>query len=235
MNRKTKRLLLTLGALFLLLALVCGVYAGSYYPAGTAAAQALAGTEAVTVRPIQGGLLFDGPGTQKALIFYPGAKVEYTAYAPLMLALAQGGLDVFLVKMPGNLAILKVNAARSLMDTYAYESWYLGGHSMGGAMAALYAAREEGLAGLVLLAAYATKPLALPVLEIHGSEDGVLNRQKLMEGEQYLPDGALSLELPGGNHAQFGDYGPQKGDGLAAILPEEQWDLTARAILDFAL
>ena len=105
----------------------------------------------------------------------------------------------------------------------------------GGAMAALYAAREEGLAGLVLLAAYATKPLALPVLEIHGSEDGVLNRQKLMEGEQYLPDGALSLELPGGNHAQFGDYGPQKGDGLAAILPEEQWDLTARAILDFAL
>lgn len=86
--------------------------------------------------------------------------------------------------------------------------------------AAIHAAKDpEGLTGLILLAAYATKPLSedLAVLELHGSEDRVLNRSALEKGRAYLPAASLSEELPGGNHAQFGDYGPQKGDGVPTV------------------
>ena len=140
-------------------------------------------------------------------------------------ALAEDGVDCFLVKMPLNMAFMDLNAAAAVQADYAYDRWYIGGHSLGGAMAAVYAAEHgEELSGLILLAAYATKPLDqhLAVLELHGSEDGVLNRDKLEQGRQYLPSSALAEELPGGNHAQFGDYGPQKGDGAATVSREEQ-------------
>ena len=61
-------------------------------------------------------------------------------------------------------------------------------------------------------------------------EDGVLDRQKLDAGIQYLPAGAVIQVIPGGNHAQFGSYGPQKGDGTALISPAEQWAETAALI-----
>ena len=139
--------------------------------------------------------------------------------------LARDGVDCFLVRMPLNLAFFKMNAAGAIRAAYAYDRWYLGGHSLGGAMAAVYAAGHgDDLDGLVLLAAYATKPLPehLAVLELHGSADGVLNREKLAAGRQYLPASAACEELPGGNHAQFGAYGPQKGDGAAAVTGAEQ-------------
>ena len=134
-------------------------------------------------------------------------------------------MDCFLVRMPLNMAFMDLNAAAAVQADYAYDRWSLGGPSLGGAMAAVYAAEHgDGLSGLILLAAYATKPLDqhLAVLELHGSEDGVLNRDKLEQGRQYLPSSALAEELPGGNHAQFGDYGPQKGDGAATVSREEQ-------------
>ena len=85
-------------------------------------------------------VFLDGSGTNHALIFYPGAKVEYTAYVPLFYELAAQGLDCFVVKMPGNMAILGMNKAEDIMAEYDYESWYLSGHSLGGAMAANFAA-----------------------------------------------------------------------------------------------
>ena len=174
---------------------------------------------------IDGGWLLDGPGVRDALVFYPGGNVEPTAYLPLLMALAEDGVDCFLVKMPLDLAVFRMEAAAPIQDAYDSDRWYIGGHSLGGAGAAIYAARHpDRLSGLVLLAAYATKPLdeGLSVLELHGSEDGVLNRKKLEEGRQYLPASAISEELPGGNPAQFGAYGPQKGDGVATVSREQQ-------------
>ena len=233
MKRRTKRVLLILGLALAALGLVCGVYFGTYSRATPQAAALLQGSDAVQVKAVDKGWLLDGPGTRDALIFYPGGKVEATAYLPLLTTLAADGLDCFLVKMPLDLAVFRTEAAAPIQKAYAYDRWYIGGHSLGGACAALYAARHpDRLSGLVLLAAYATKPLdeGLSVLELHGSEDGVLNRKKLEEGRKYLPASARSEELPGGNHAQFGAYGPQKGDGAAAVSREQQTAWTAERI-----
>ena len=232
MNRKQKRIV-SIGLILLLAGTALIIYFGAYYHASPDAVALLQGSETVMVTATDSGWLLDGPGTADALVFYPGGKVEPTAYLPLLMALAEDGVDCFLVKMPLNMAFLNMNAAEDIRTAYAYEHWYIGGHSLGGAIAAVYAAEHgDGLDGLILLAAYATKPLddRLAVLELHGSEDGVLNRKKLKAGEQYLPASAVTEELPGGNHAQFGDYGPQKGDGLATVSREGQTAWAAKRI-----
>ena len=225
MHTKRNRILLIVVLLVALLGLAGGVYFGTYSHASPAAAALLEGSETVKVKAVAQGWLLDGPGNRDALVFYPGGKVEPTAYLPLLTTLSEDGVDCFLVRMPLNMAFLNANAAEDIQKAFSYERWYLGGHSLGGAMAAVYAAKHpDGLSGLILLAAYATRPLddGLSVLELHGSEDRVLNRQKLDAGRQYLPASAVSEELPGGNHAQFGDYGPQRGDGEATVSREAQ-------------
>ena len=113
------------------------------------------------------------------------------------------------------------------MRQYDYENWYIGGHSLGGAMAASYAA-DHDLKGVILLAAYPTKNTDEPMLLIYGSEDGVVNVDRIAEAEKY---GTVENQMiEGGNHAGFGDYGNQKGDGTAAISAEEQQEITARMI-----
>ncbi len=232
MSQRTRRALLLLGLVLALLGVGCGAWFGTYYDASPEAAALLEGSDAVQITAMDGGWLLDGPGTRDAFVFYPGARVEPAAYLPLLTRLVEDGVDCFLVKMPLNMAFLKMNAVSDIQAAYAYERWYLGGHSLGGACAALYAAdRGDTLSGLILLAAYATKPLPkdMPVLVLYGSEDRVLNRSKLEQGNQYLPAAALSEELPGGNHAQFGDYGPQRGDGAPTLSRAEQLDwATAR-------
>lgn len=103
-------------------------------------------------------------------------------------------------------------------------------------MAASYASGHlESLDGLVLLGAYPTKNLksdSFSVLSIYGSEDGVLNMEKVEEGKIHMPVDYTEICIEGGNHAQFGNYGEQKGDHTAGIRREEQQKQTVDAILD---
>ena len=233
---KKKRWIVPLG-LILLLAVAFGVYVSSYYRADETALAALDSDEAVQVSRQDYGWFFDGPSADTALIFYPGAKVEETAYAPFLHALAAEGMDVMLVKMPFRLAVFGVDRADAILAACDYEHWYLGGHSLGGAMAAEYAARHgEALTGLVLCAAYPTAPLddTLVEIQLYGSEDGVLNFERLEQGRQYAPPEAFEIVLAGGNHAQFGSYGVQRGDGEAAISAREQQAQAVEAILRIA-
>lgn len=219
-------------------------YVNDYYRSDAGVQQYLKGNEQVAVKRIEEGLFLDGAGSERAVIFYPGAKVEYTAYVPLFFGLAEQGVDCFLVKMPCNLAILDQDAAEDIMDDYHYDHWYLSGHSLGGAMASTYLASElkkpdeayelAGVEGLILLAAYPTKSLSeydLQVLSVYGSEDGVLNRQKLEEGRSLMPANYTEISLEGGNHAWFGNYGEQEGDNPATISREEQQTQTVEAML----
>ena len=141
------------------------------------------------------GWLFDGPGTDAALIFYPGARVEETAYAPLLRRLAEKGTDVCLLRAPLHLAFFDMDRAESVRREYDYARCYVGGHSLGGACAAICASRHPGdFAGVVLLAAYPTKTLDgdMTELTLYGTEDGVLDRARLEEGRRYAPDTTAS-------------------------------------------
>lgn len=224
-----KRIAIAAGAVFFLL-LGFGIYLCTYYPA-VDVEEYLASTESVQVTEVSEGLLFDGSSEDTALIFYPGAKVDIKAYAPILYMLAENGVDCFVVDMPFHMAFLGSNRAEEIMEEYPeYDTWYLGGHSLGGAMAANFAAEHTGeLEGLFLLAAYPTKDLSesdLKAVTIYGSEDGVLNRKKLEEGQALLPEGSVQICIEGGNHAQFGSYGEQKKDGKAEISAKEQWEQT---------
>lgn len=214
-----------------LLGIIIIWYSSDSYPAGNEVAEYMSGTETTTVSQIDNGLFFDGPGHGAALVFYPGGKVDHTAYAPLMLEIAESGIDCFLCEMPYDLAVFRINAAYIVMKNYSYDKWYVGGHSLGGAMASSFAEGREDISGLVLLGAYPVSQPSCPAILIYGSNDGVVNRSKLEDGLAY--ENTTGVEIPGGNHAGFGCYGDQKGDNKAEITPEEQWNITAAAICDF--
>ena len=220
--------------LILVFAVACLWYINDYYKSDVIMQQYFQDDSIVEMEENDYGLYMDGPGDESALIFYPGAKVEYTAYVPLLWQLAEKGVDVFLIKMPCNLAFLGQNKAEDVMRKYEYEKWYLGGHSLGGAMAAFYAAKHpDDLDGMILLAAYSTKDLHeedFSVVSLYGSEDGVLNMDKIEESRAYMPTNYTEICIEGGNHAQFGNYGVQKGDGLASISRQEQQNQTVEAI-----
>ena len=214
------------------------IYVSDYYHADdiTIAAARLDGD--IDISKKNGALVFDPGNADTALIFYPGGKVEYTAYEPLMIKIAQKGILCILPKMPFNLAVFNINAA----DTYISEypeilHWYMGGHSLGGSMAASYASKNSGrLEGLILMASYSTADLSskgLRVMSIYGSKDGVMNRKSYESNKSKLPDDLVEVVLDGGNHAGFGCYGMQKGDGTADITSEQQQKATAQVISEF--
>ena len=106
-------------------------------------------------------------------------------------------------------------------------------------MAANFAAdyvedHTDGIRGLLLLAAYPTKDLStsdMSVVTVYGSEDGVLNMDKILAGRELMPQDYKEVCIEGGNHAQFGSYGTQKGDGTVAIPAEEQWARTVEVFV----
>ena len=182
------------------------------------------------------GIFFDGPGEDELLIYYPGASIDPSAYSSIMTLLAERGVDCIIIKMLANMAILGQNKADDVYTNYtSYKKFYLSGHSMGGAMIANYAAKTSNqIDGLFMMAAYPTENLTAveyPILFIYGSNDGVINRDKLATGLTLTPASAVNYEIPGGNHAYFGDYGEQNGDGTATISPITQQKITVREIL----
>ena len=235
MKKQTKIFVAILVTVIAALGIAMGIYANDYYRA-VDVDEYITSNDTVTVSQIDEGYFFDGPGEDKALIFYPGAKVEDTAYAPMMKSLAEQGVDCFLIKMPMKLAILGANKANNIRAKYKYDNYYLAGHSLGGAMAANYASEHlNDYSGLFLLAAYPTKDLTVanfPVVFIYGDNDKVLNREKLEVGFTLVPSDYKKVEIAGGNHAQFGAYGAQDGDDTATITPEEQWKITVDTILE---
>lgn len=217
-----------------LFAIVGACYLLPYSHADAEGRAALEGSETVHVSTTSKGYFFDGPGTETALVFYPGAKVDSVAYTPLMRRLAEGGDDCFLVKMPLHIAMFDGNAAADLMASYDYDRWILAGHSLGGSAAASFAASHAGeVDGLVLLASYPTKqlPEGLSLVSVYGTEDGVLDHDRYEKNRSLWPSDAREVVIEGGNHAQFGSYGAQRGDNPATISPEAQLEQTVAAIL----
>ena len=184
----------------------------------------------------EGMITYGNKKSKVGIVFYPGGKVEYTAYEPLMKSLADRGFFCVLMKMPYNLAVFGINAADGVQDFFPkVGKWYMMGHSLGGSMAGTYLADNyRDYEGLILLASYVTNDLThtdLDVISIYGSEDKVLNKDKYKKYKSNLPSSFEEMIIYGGNHAYFGVYGEQKGDGKATINNQQQISQTA-AIID---
>ena len=227
-----KRILVILGIVFVL-AGVFAVYLSVYSRADETALAALKSAGQVEITATDYGWFFDGPSEDTALIFYPGAKVEAAAYAPLLRLLAGSGVDVCLAEVPARMAFLAVNKADRIMAEYEYANWFTGGHSLGGWAAEKYAAGHGGaLRGVVLFAARPRSGINLPELVICGSEASIVK-----PAEKIIAAGTgdnVTVEIiEGGNHAQFGSYGPQSGDGTPSVPAEAQREEAVRLVLDW--
>lgn len=173
-----------------------------------------------------GDVIFDPGNAKTGLIFYPGGKVEYTAYIPLMRELAANGIFCALCKMPLGLAVFDPHAADDVREEFPQIiHWYIGGHSLGGAMAASELSKHrETYDGLILLGAYSTEDLSndqIMVLSLYGSENHVMNWDKYEKNKRNLPSDLHEVVIEGGCHAGFGMYGAQSGDGEPTITSAE--------------
>jgi len=177
---------------------------------------------------------------ETGLILYPGGRVDPAAYSPLARSIASGGYLVVIVPMPLNLAVLDFDRAIQVQAAYPeIRRWVVGGHSLGGAMAAHFTYEHPSdVAGLVLWAAFSAagddlSGSSLAVLCISGSRDGLSTPQDIADARSRLPASTIYVEIEGGNHAQFGTYGPQPGDLPASISREDQQQQIVLATLDF--
>ena len=172
------------------------------------------------------------------LIFYPGGRVDPRAYAPAAQAIAEQGYLVVIVPMPLNLAVLSPNRAEAVITAHPeIQHWVVGGHSLGGAMAANFAYEHPGqLEGLALWASYPASnddlsTSNLKVVSIYGTQDGLATAEKIEASHALLPANTQWVAIEGGNHTQFGWYGPQSGDNPASISRQKQQQEVVAATL----
>lgn len=231
MNKKLK-----IGIILFIIVFFGGflVYSQFYYHAEKTATDYMNGTEDVNVTKISNGLFLDGYGNDTAIIFYPGAKVEYTSYLPLLIDLSSKGIDCYLVEMPFNLAFFNINGADSIIKNSNYIHYFMAGHSLGGAMASSYVNKtDNNITGLIYLSSHSSVDINVPVLSIRGTNDGIINLESYKEAQSRMKDNFTEIIIDGGNHAQFGYYGNQSGDGKASISAESQQNQSADAIMKF--
>lgn len=240
MKKTLKKSLLVLFALIVVL--TTGFIAWASFPLGPAPS-ALASLEPdalVDVQTSPDWIVFrpSGSNPESGFIFYPGGRVDFRSYAPLLKPLAEKGYLVVLVRMPLSLAVFSPGKAEDVISAFPeINNWVIGGHSLGGAMASNFCYSRPGLMkGLVLWASYpaGSNPLAdqpLKVLSLYGSEDGEV--EGIEASAALLPNDTVWYRIEGGNHAQFGDYGLQSGDGVATISATEQREQVITVTVDF--
>jgi dienelactone hydrolase len=173
------------------------------------------------------------------LIIYPGGRVDYRAYAPSAHQIAAQGILVVIVKMPLNLAVFNPTAAGEVITAYPeIQTWAVGGHSLGGSMAANFVHSHPAFVqGLILWASYPAQSDDLSgsrvkILSISGTLDGLSTPAKIEASRVLLPSETVWVPIEGGDHAQFGWYGPQAGDNPATITREDQQNQIVQATLD---
>ncbi|MBR8741764.1 alpha/beta hydrolase [Nocardiopsis sp. MG754419] len=178
------------------------------------------------------------------IVFYPGARVEPDAYvASWAPVVAATGVTVVVPHVRLHLALLdQARAESAVREAPDVDTWYLGGHSMGGAFAAQHLGggdSDTDWTGLVLWASYAVDSAELAaredlrVLSVAGGRDEVLPPAEIEERRSALPADALMVTIEDMNHAQFGAYGEQSGDGEPQASTAEAHEELAAVTTDF--
>ena len=200
------------------------IYTSDYYRADERAWEATQ-KEYVLAKGDGDYLVSRSENAKAGLIFYPGAKVETEAYLPLLCQIAAYDIDCFLVDMPFHLAFFGADAAESIIQNNKHiKEWYVAGHSLGGVMASQFASKNQDVvSGLILLASYPYKEFPLEkTLKVYGELDTSVAKKITYTENVYV--------IEGGNHAQFGNYGKQRGDAEAEISAEDQQAFTVAKI-----
>lgn len=226
-------------ALILIMVMSVGVWLNITYSPNDTALNYMIERKEVEIIEEDFGLSFVPSKEEKStgIIFYPGGKVESTAYSPLAFKLAEEGYMVTIVQMPFNLAVLDVDKGKEVIKHYEdVEEWYIGGHSLGGAMAGSFAYDYKDLIkGVFFLGAYPVEDLSdskLDVLLINGSLDTIVDQDRLEEAKILIPESSNNIIIQGANHSQFGSYGLQNNDQAAEISFEEQQEETIELIIN---
>lgn len=213
------------------------IYLSVCYEAMPDADAALISDDKVRVEEKDHYYFFDNlSNSDKAIIFYGGAKVEEKAYAPLLQDIAEEGIDVFLLKMPFHIPLFGTNRADEVYHAYSYKEVYLMGHSLGGTTASIYLSNTSlDYKGIIFLASFPDRELkdSYRALSIYGTEDNILNKDSYDKHRDDFPAGYITYVIEGGNHAHFGCYGLQDDDGLGSISRDKQIEITVTQVVAF--
>ena len=168
-------------------------------------------------------------------VFVPGARIDSRAYAPVLRPLAEAGYLVAVMKEPFGFAVLDRDHGKKVLDLHPEIShWVVGGHSLGGTVAASLADQYDLVEGLVLFAAYPADPIIrndLKILSISGSGDGFTTPEDIEASKAELPPDTYFVAINGAVHSSFGDYGEQPGDGTPTIDSSEAQTEISQATL----
>jgi dienelactone hydrolase len=246
-STKSKQTRKIIGAILLLIVIGSIIYGGIWFMASyepdMLSLIAMQSSEKVTVEETDDYISFmPAVGEfEPGLLYYPGAKVEPEAYAVMAQHLAEAGIPVIIAKMPFNFAVFDTDKAMALKSTLGIEdTWAIGGHSLGGSMAAKVAYdNPNAFDALILFASYPAgksndlSTRELNVLSISGSYDAFVTKEKIDAKKPFLPVQTIYYDIEGGNHSQFGNYGLQKGDNLASISSEAQMNQIVEVVIAF--
>ena len=178
----------------------------------------------------RGGFITIRPSSSQpttGLLFYPGLRVTPEAYVAKLAAIAAAAnIQIAIGRPVLNVAAFSINQADAMRSALpGVTRWYVGGHSLGGAMACLYASKNASrLEGVVLLGTYCGSDISktqLRVLDVTGENDGVIPSAKIFHDRGELPKDATIVRVPGMNHGQLGNYGEQSGDHAASITDDD--------------
>lgn len=227
MKKFIKRFLFTIIFILLSIITIFLIYSLNYYKSDETAKEILKKENIKIEKNII--TLYPETNSNTGIIFYPGAKVEYISYLPLLNKLTEQGYVCFLPKMPLNFAFFDYNIADNIINNNPnIKNWYVSGHSLGGAMASYYTSKNlNKVNGVILVGAYVYGDIPLDkTLVLYGSNDLILNKEKLKNKDN-------EILIKGGNHSMFGNYGHQKNDGKGTITTEEQQEITVNFINEF--
>ena len=239
---KTLRKIIRIVLILIFLVFIGGLlWLSNSRPALPAATEALAGSAQVAVSQEEWiSFLPREEEPETGLIFYPGGRVEHESYARILSEIAAGGYLVLLPEMPLDLAVLDQNAAAEIISAHPeIEHWVVAGHSLGGSMAAIYAFNNQSMVdGVLFWGSYPPDSADLSltdldVMVIFGELDEGSNWETLETKLNLLPADVQLIEIPGGDHHQFGDYQDDTDDLPPTISRAEQQALIKEAAWEF--
>lgn len=177
---------------------------------------------------------FKNEKSDSALIFYSGAKIDERAYGILAKKIGESGIDVYVIKAMFHLPLFNISAPDQIIADNSYEHIYISGHSLGGAVASIYASKNK-VDGVIMLASYPSKNLNddVSLLSIYGDKDSLLQRDTYEKEKGDWPKDSHEFVIQGGNHSYYGCYGIQIGDDQADISVNKQIEITAEKIIEF--